>query len=336
MKQDSLNSVWILILNWKNPNDTLDCLDSIINCGDAAIKGIVVCDNGSDDGSIEKIGAWFESKQLEYQSVKYIDNIFQMNNLDIEHELSPSYYLVDNGYNFGFAGGNNVGLRFICENLDYEYVYLLNNDTIINGSTVTSCIDRMLDDRKIGMCGSTVIYYHQQKEVQAFAGGSFNTLLGRSTHIGAHESIDKAVTESAIESQLDYILGAALMISKECLDSVGFLEEKYFLYYEEIDWATRAERLGFSLGFARDSKVWHKEGGSIGSSHDKAKRSYLSEYYLMSSRLKFIQKFYPLYLPTVYLYSLALVLRAVGKADFVRSKIMLRAILGLEYPHKNL
>lgn len=320
---------WVLLLNWKNKEDTVECLESILSANDPAVTGVVVCDNGSEDGSIETFQAWFQSKQFEYAFYESKGDAFLDDSGDVCHSENKEFILIDNKANLGFAAGNNIGLNFIQKFLEYDYVFLLNNDTLVTSSTFSNVVKRFQADRSIGLCGSKVIYEHTRNRVQALSGASFNPVLGRAVNIGSMSDVDEEHSLESVENQLDYILGAAMTISKPCLESIGGMEEKYFLYFEEIDWAVRAERNGFKLGYASDSEVFHKEGATIGSSHERSGRSLLSEYYMMNSRLKFTLKIFPQYVVTVLFFSLFQVARSLFSLDFSRAAVQCRAILNL-------
>ena len=115
---------------------------------------------------------------------------------------------------------------------------------------------------------------------------------------------------------MNYIEGASMLVSRQFLDEIGLLCEDYFLYFEEADWAIRAEGR-FKLAYAQKSIVYHKVGGSIGTSSNPAKMSYISDYYNIRNRLLFTRRFYPVALPTVRLVIVgALLLRlCLGKWD---------------------
>src|SRR5699024_9983431 len=138
-----------------------------------------------------------------------------------------------------------------------------NNDTVVGTQALRHLIDRMEEDPDIGICGSKLIYYHDQDTLQALGGGFFNKWFGTVTTIGGQESIDMTFSRDEIESRLDYIVGASMMVSEILVNKIGLLNEEYFLYYEEIDWAMRSKE-EFNLGFAPQSVVYHKEGASTG------------------------------------------------------------------------
>lgn len=319
------NKVWILLLNWKNATDTIACLDSILECDDAEIQGVVLCDNGSEDGSIEVFVEWQKQKKLPFKHYFFEDKKFLIQN-SYDADTGLDFILIENGANLGFAAGNNIGLDYLKQHIDFDFVFLLNNDTLIQNNTVSAMVNVFAQNKNIGLCGSTVIYEQHRDLVQAYGGAKFNKWLGRAVDIGTMTQVKDGIDAAKVVEQLDYILGAATMISKKCLNSIGNMEESYFLYYEEIDWAVRAKRKGFALGVALASIVFHKEGASIGSSYDKTKRSQLSTYYLTASKIRFTIKTYPYVLPFVFVFSFLQAIRSLAYRDFESTKTMFRAM----------
>jgi GT2 family glycosyltransferase len=322
---------WMVILNWRNGQDTIDCLQSILECASKEIDGIVLCDNASNDDSIEILQRWASEKGIGIREYFWLNNQHQINKRSSfisSHRPQLDVVLIHTGANLGFAGGNNVGIRYIQQFCEFDFVFLLNNDALLTSGAVSAMVDRFESCPSFGMCGCTVVYHHTPTEVQALGGARFQRWLGRSQHIGAHSAVDAPRDQMTVENQLDYILGAALMISRPCLEEIGLMEEAYFLYYEEIDWATRAQRAGFRLAYSPKAVVFHKEGGTIGSNSTGGSRSFLSEYYLVRSRMAFTRKFYPFFLPTVIAFTLAQGAHALLTRDFKRFAVRLRAMVG--------
>jgi len=324
--------VIVLLLNWRNSKDTVDCLESIVKSRDSEIAGVVLCDNGSRDGSIELFEKWFKEKKLGYTHLIFNakSNFESIESNSLEKNGLP-FYLIDNQQNLGFAAGNNTGIEFIRTNLDFDYIYLLNNDTEIVTNTVSAMVQKFKETPDVGLCGSKIIYSSLPNTVQTLGGAEFNRVFGRAVNIGAMSDVSVPIDEVQVSNRLDYIHGASMMISKSCLSLIGTMEESYFLYFEEIDWAERAKAEGFKLVFANNSIVYHKEGASIGSSYDKNMRSSLSTYYMTSSRLRFMMKFYPYFLPTVYLLHLYQMTRFLLKGNGLHFYAMLKANLFIPF-----
>jgi GT2 family glycosyltransferase len=113
------------------------------------------------------------------------------------------------------------------------------------------------------------------------------------------------------------------------VETVGYMEESYFLYFEEMDWSVR-NRGRFVIAFAHGAIIYHKEGGSIGSSGKKGQRSETAEYYLLRSRLKFYRRNFPLLWPLQYPLGLWQVTKRLLRRQPAKAKAMMRALLGMQ------
>lgn len=276
----------IVLLNWNGWRDTLGCLDSLFDVGATPCR-VLVCDNDSHDESVDRLSAWGQMR---------FDNRFErLTRSDVVRGVSlrkdTKLALIENGANLGFAAGNNVGIRLAMRSPDCQFVWLLNNDTTVAPDALARVVARAESDPSIGLCGSTLIYHHNQLMVQAFGGATYNRFSGKSRHIGAFAPLSAAPTDSTeIEMAMSYVVGAAMLVRREYLEQVGLMQEDYFLYYEEIDWCTRGKSK-FRFGYAPNSYVFHKEGASIGTAASGG--SALSTYYLFRSRVRFTARFYP-------------------------------------------
>jgi hypothetical protein len=103
--------------------------------------------------------------------------------------------------------------------------------------------------------------------------------------------------------------------------------EDYFLYFEELDWATRAKGK-FSLAFASRSVVYHKEGGTIGTKSDPMEKSFLSDYFSLRNRLVFTRKHHPVALPTVWFGLFVALANRLRRGQIDRARMILRLIVG--------
>jgi GT2 family glycosyltransferase len=328
-----MQNTWIVVLNWRNGQDTIECLRSIVESRSQLVSGVIICDNASGDESVAKIRDWSTATNIRLPEYAWSHGQFVTQHSPGDDRINAApfeFILIHTGENLGFAGGNNVGLEFLRRHRSFDFAFLLNNDALLTAGAIEEMVGRF-SSPDVGMCGCTVVYHHAPETVQAYAGSRFRPVFGRARHIGAGASVDAPRYQAQTEAELDYIIGAALMISRNCLDRIGLMEERYFLYYEEIDWATRAKRAGYRLAYAPHAVIFHKEGKTIGSSSQKAKRSLLSEHYLVRSRLIFTSKFYPFFLPTVVLYTAIQMFRHIIRRDTERFNTCVRALLGLPF-----
>jgi GT2 family glycosyltransferase len=306
--------IYILILNWNNWQDTIECLESVFR-NEFANCRVIICDNGSTDGSTERIKAWAEGqldvftpqanslRPLSFppiqKPVAYCE--YSRSQAEAREEGNrggddgdKKLILIETGANLGFAGGNNVGLRYALARNDFDYVWLLNNDTVVKPDALTHLVHQSQSDARIGMCGSTLLYYHHPDTVQTMGGGSYNKWFGLSSNSSAYQSVHATRQTS---QKIDYVMGASMLVSRQFLQEIGVLSEDYFLYFEELDWATRAAGK-FTAGYAPKSIVYHKDGQSVGNAFKAL--SPTSVFYSVKSRVKFTRKFYPAFLPMVY------------------------------------
>ena len=173
--------------------------------------------------------------------------------------------VIDAGANLGFAGGNNVGLAFLLRAAAIDHVWLLNNDTVVEPDAAQALLARMDATYNVGMCGTVVRYYFDPGTLQALNGHRFSVWAGTSRGIEQGKPARTPFDPARIARETDFVLGASLAVSRRFVDAIGPMHEAYFLYYEELDWAYRnAGR--FAVAFAHGAVIYHKEGGSIGSS----------------------------------------------------------------------
>jgi GT2 family glycosyltransferase len=293
------NKIYIVVLNWNGATDTVACLDSLVQLN-VPRTNIIVCDNHSSDGSDEIIKYHFinsiSSQQLGWRDYNFVKmRLGDDLPVTIKNSGSSFVILVRTTHNLGFAGGVNVGLRIALQDPSMKYVWILNNDTVVDKGALQSLVDKMKSDQTVGICGSTLLYFDQPELIQA-VGGTYNSWLGTTRHMLGQQFYSAELCHSVNPSDIDYQVGASLFVRRELLEQVGVLSEDYFLYCEELDWVYRMKRATpkFQLGYAPDSLVFHKEGASTGSNDLNGKTySYFSDYFYMTSRMKFSKKYHP-------------------------------------------
>jgi len=337
--------VCVLLLNWNGWRDTIECLESLFRSEYENFR-VVVCDNGSADGSLSHIKAWATgyldtSPRVNCPSVralvfpplpKQIRHI-ELDRLQVESGHIPAeetwdLALVDIGGNLGFAGGNNVGLR-LSLNLEFEYVWVLNNDTVVASRALSALVERMQSSPAAGICGSTLLYYDNPGKVQAWGGGYYCKWIGLPWHQGRLKKASDPINRDRAERRMNYIVGASMLVSRKFLLEVGLMCEDYFLYFEEIDWTLRGKGK-YGLAYAPDSIVYHKVGGSIGTSSNPRKKSFACDYYNVRNRLLFTRRYFPGALPTVYLSLGCAILVRLLLGQWERAWMIARLLFGFE------
>ena len=327
--------VAIVLVNWNGWRDSVECLSSIIGSGALAYADVWLVDNDSGDGSVGHIEAWCRQPQHEptwrtLPGVRHARAGQAVACRVCTAEGAPSPLLpgvqvniVRAAGNLGFAGGNNVGMAAAGLSR-YTHFWLLNNDTVMAHDALTPLLQRANDDPRVGMVGSTLIFYGQPEQVQALGGGWFDRGAMRMSHIGEfthpREVPADACAQRAVEAQMAYVVGASMLVPSRFVREVGPMCEDYFLYFEELDWAFRAAPL-YTLGYAPASRVFHKAGAST-----MQIQSQFSLNLLYRNQLRFAGRFLPERLPALKR-SLAWELaRHVLKGRWMPARLVARAL----------
>lgn len=199
--------------------------------------------------------------------------------------------------NGGYAAGNNAGLALAMD-FGADAMLLLNNDARLESGALAAMWRAIAASRRPGLCGALIAYPEPWRSVQCLAGGHTNFATGLSSFTGENLSLAEAaaIKKDDVEKTLNFICGACVLASRQFVRDVGFLDEGYFLYCEEQDWAIRA-RGAFDLVYAPDALCIHHEGASTGwSRHSFQWNSGLR---LLISRLRLAVRHHPQYLPLV-------------------------------------
>jgi len=325
---------YVLVVNYRRWRDTIECLESVLR-GTGVDCRVLVCDNGSGNGSWERLLEWAEGR-LEAAPADPAMARFCLPNLrkplryraldeDEAVVTDPApvpVTFIRSRENRGFAGGNNLCLQHALRDGEARWIWILNNDAVVAPDALARLVERLQASPGAGMCGSTVAFYHRPGTVQAMGGGRYNSWLGAVRHVGEGEAVGTEPRESP-----SYVLGASLLASAAFVREVGPLCEDYFLYFEELDWAARSAGR-YAIVWAPESVVYHKEGASSGSTRTGASvRPAFADYCGIRSRLLFTRRFYPWALPTVCLGLLVALANRARRGQWARIPGMLALLL---------
>jgi GT2 family glycosyltransferase len=292
--------VSIIILNWNGWKDTIECLESLYQITYPNYDVIVV-DNGSKDDSIERIKEYAEGKaKVESKFFEYSDKNKPIKYIEYTREeaeaggrgekeiadLSSNKKLIfiKNEKNYGFAEGNNIGMRYALNALNPDYVLLLNNDTVVDKEFLGELVKVGERDEMIGIVGPKIYYYDYagKTDVIWFAGSSSTWNKAKTIHIGLRET-DKGQYNKLNEAT--FITGCALLVKREVIKKIGLLDPIYFAYFEDVDWCFRARKAGYKLTYVPNSVIYHK----VGSSANKVKDFQL--YYRIRNRFILMRRY---------------------------------------------
>lgn len=285
--------VVIIILNWNGWEDTIECLESLYQ-NNYPNYHVVIVDNHSQDNSIERIRQYSQSElKASSKFFNYRENNKPLEFIHLKGTDSPakklpvkSLILIENKENQGFAKGNNTGIKFTLKHLKPQYMLLLNNDTVVDSQFLTELIKTAESDDKVGLVGPKTYLYDDKNVIQAAGGGNIDLSRGESHEVAFmledHGEFDKTI-------KLDYVGGSCLLIKREVIEKVGLLDERYFMYWEDVDWSFTAREAGYKSIYSFKSKIWHKYGTSS--------EDYFKTYYHNRNRILFEKKHAP---PKVY------------------------------------
>ena len=170
--------------------------------------------------------------------------------------------------NLGFAGGNNLAIR----KTSADFVFLLNNDALIDEGVLEGLLDRFRQKPNLGALSPIIYDYpqHSDTPIIQYAGATaVSSLTGRNATLHRGE---KAGSQPKGIKSIPFAHGAAMLVSRAAMLKAGMIEEGYFLYYEELDWCDRIRKAGFEIALDGDRAVWHRESVSTG--EDSAFKTY--------------------------------------------------------------
>lgn len=214
--------LFVIVLNNKRRDDTLDCLKSLCQSDYKNMK-VILLDNMSTDDSVEIV-------QREF----------------------PETQIIQLKENLGYAGNNNIGIQSALDQ-GAEWVFVLNDDTIMDPGCLSALIEIGERDEQIGILGPMVYHFDEPSIIQS-AGGALGRLW-LSTHLGKDEP-DCGQFDSVHE--VEWISGCAILVRREMIEQVGMLDANYFLYWEEAEWCIRARKYGWRILHVPYAKLWHK------------------------------------------------------------------------------
>lgn len=234
IKPKPSSKISIVILNYNNSEDTIECIKSIYERLTYRRFQIILVDNGSSKEDLKKLQDWVERSGL----------------LKEETSFREELIFIRNEENLGFAAGNNIGIKLALKN-GADYIWILNNDTIIEKDALESSLSaiKQLASKKVGIVSSKIYCYEDKSKVQFDGDNVF------------YEGMEDKKDNPKI---VGFAPACSLLISREVFEKAGLFNEDYFLYYEDNDFCKRTLKKRFNILYNPFSKVYHKGGASIG------------------------------------------------------------------------
>ncbi|MCK0168693.1 glycosyltransferase family 2 protein [Jannaschia sp. S6380] len=276
-----------------------DCLDTLLQSRGVALS-VVVVDNDSPDATAEVVAG---RRAPDPHNLRWC----------------PTHR------NGGFAAGVNHGLRILMEDAGLDRFWILNPDTLVPPDTAAAFATHAAPDG-FGILGGRVIYADPPGAIQ-IDGGIVDWRTGRTRNLNQNAD---AGTAPPSASDIVFVTGASMVVSRTFVDRAGPMPEDYFLYYEEVDWALRRGPL--PLLYCPDAVVRHRAGTSIGSQRPGRLASPFSEWFKHRARLRFVRRHRPASLPGAWAFTVAKAGQLVLRRDLPAAGAVLRGGFGLAPP----
>jgi hypothetical protein len=258
----------IVIVNWNTRELLLDCLASLYATVRALRFEVFLVDNSSSDGSVEAVQAQY-----------------------------PQVIIIRNEKNLGFAAANNKALRV----MQGKYALLLNTDTVLTDGAIATLFAYMENHDEVGMACGQLLNADGSKQNSI---ANFPSLLG----LLCNETVLRLLWPRRFPSkrqeyrapiEVESCIGACLMVRKAAMEAVGLLDERYFFFLEETDWAFAMHRAGWKSFFVPEARISHLQGRSAG-------HNVMARIMFYRARYQYLRKWFPKIWP---LHGLVLVVR---------------------------
>jgi GT2 family glycosyltransferase len=211
-----------IVLNWDRCDDTLECLKSLTESTYGNLQTIVL-DCGSSGDSVARIRVAF-----------------------------PNVGVVEIVENHGYAGNNNVGIRMALQR-GADWIFVLNDDTVVARDCVAELVKAGESDSRVGVVGP-MVYHHDEPQIIQSAGGVLGPCW-ESLHLGMNER-DRSFGEEP--RAVEWVSGCGMLVRRDLIEEVGLLDERFFAYWEEVEWCLRAGKVGWRILHAPQARLWHK------------------------------------------------------------------------------
>jgi len=241
--------IGLVLVNWNSTAMTVACIQSVLD-GLLVPWRILVFDNASRDEPAKSIRRRF-----------------------------PHVDVVAGDTNRGFTGANNEGIRKLIE-AGADLVWVLNNDTIVHEGCLKALTEAIQREQSDVVTGK-ILYEHPPDRLW-YGGGSLNLLRMTARHHGLGQ-VDAGQCDTP--SDVGFVSGCCMLVTRDCFREVGLFDERYFAYYEDVEWCLRAREKGQRLRYAPAAVLVHRVGASMQANETNALRGrFTARFHYLSAR----------------------------------------------------
>ena len=223
MKAHTLFPLYVVILNWNLSEETILCIESVRLNQLPGIE-IVIVDNASTDRSVALLRG----------------------------QLGDTVKLIQNGENLGFAGGVNVGIKAALAE-GAQSVLLLNNDTIVASDMISCLVTEASQIPRAGIIGPVIYYYDHPECIWCLGAREYRYLP-----VPLELSARALYKVGSKPLQLDYGNACGMLVRRQVFEAIGLFDERYFIYFEDVDFCRRARQARYEVWCVPQAKMWHK------------------------------------------------------------------------------
>jgi len=221
----------VILVNYNNTEDTAECIRSINES--VGIKPfIIIVDNASKD----------KTKVLQLK--RKFSNV----------------HIIMNQENVGFGRANNVGIRWALNNIDFNYLLLLNNDTVVKNDSITILKSTMNLNLNYGIVTPKIVFL-DKPQICWYGGGKIDWKFGRGVAQGLFKSADSQI--ASLPRNVSFASGCAMFIKRNVFESIGGFDSRYFMYNEDVEFCIRTKENGYIIRYEPNALVYHKVQGSM-------------------------------------------------------------------------
>lgn len=306
----------VVIVTYNSEDVIRNCLDSLERSEGEALR-VVICDNASTDATVQVVQEWSAERRTDFAEMS----------VPAAGQPTADFTLLRSSKNLGFAGGVNRGLEFMLRDSQCDLFWLLNPDCEIE-TTTASAFRRCAEASGLfSLMGSRILYRDPPGLIQSDGGH-----VGRWTGIcrNLNQGVDPECAIRPDARDINFISGASMIASRDLIDTVGLMREDYFLYYEEVEWASRRGNLPLLL--CEEALVHHQGGTAIGSGSITRRASPLALYFNYRNRMRYLAHVNPIALPISCLASLARIIKLAGQRAWPEAWAALLGMVQLPPP----
>lgn len=300
-----MKDIAVLFLNWNGYEDTVECMETVFS-QDYERFQVILFDNGSTDGSYEKLIQYLEGKaDLSFLSQCVQPDIlgtpvsekrsFHISN-GTDYNEKADVIVLRNEKNAGFAPCCNQGIRYCLQRSFFMRILILNNDVLLFPGMISRMNKTMDNNIDIGVLGTKVYFYEPGRRIQSM-GGRF--IFADWELFRSHEELEMFgddLGEGVFRTSV--LTGCALMIKRELLEK-QLIPEEYYHFWEDLEFFYRVARQGHMIAIDTKAELTHKGGASSGYHHGP---TYFSSYYGLRNKIMFTRRNLP-FSERFYIYS---------------------------------